>query len=305
LAPAVLELRALAGDRVEVRWRLGLPRPRGADPRPRLPAHCRPLSPERAEVTADAITTRWLVDCGGRLAGETLEVTGLPDPLAALVRVTLPDGRVADGVLTASAPRFVVPVAPTRRALVRSYLRLGVEHVGTGLDHLLCVLGLVLLSATWGQVLATVTAFTIGHSVTLALATLGRVRLPPGPVELAIALSVLVVAIEVAQSGRTPTANRRPWLIAGAFGLLHGLGFAAVLHDAGLPAGAMPLALLAFNAGIELGQVAFVLAILATGAALRRSVGAVPAWSRRAPAYAMGTIAAYWSFQRAAAWLAA
>jgi hydrogenase/urease accessory protein HupE len=308
LAPAVLELRSLHGGLVEVRWRLARPRPRGTAPRPLLPPACEPQGGASEEVSPDAITTRWRVDCGADgLIGQTLEIAGLESPLAAVVRVHLTDGRTADGVLTAAAPRFVVPAAPSRLAVLGSYLRLGLVHIATGPDHLLFVFGLVLLAATWRQVLTTVTAFTVGHSVTLALATLGVVVLPSGPVELAIALSVLVVAIEVARGASAGPSARpgRPWLLAGCFGLLHGLGFASVLQEAGLPSSAIPLALFAFNLGIELGQVTFVLALLVLGAGLRRLAPPLPRWTRRVPAYLMGTAAAYWCFQRAAVWLAA
>jgi hydrogenase/urease accessory protein HupE len=305
LAPAVLELRSLDGGPVEVRWRLARPRPRGPTPRPLLPPHCEPQGPAREEVAPDATTTRWRVDCGaGGIVGQSIEVVGLPSPLAVVVRVHLTDGRTADGVLTADAPRFLVPAAPNRLAVLRSYVRLGLVHIATGPDHLLFVFGLVLLASTWRQVLATVTAFTVGHSVTLALATLGFVVLPSGPVEFAIAVSVLVVAVEVARD-QPAARHARPWVLAGCFGLLHGLGFASVLQDAGLPSRAIPLALFAFNVGIELGQVTFVVALLALGAGLRRSAGPLPGWTRRVPAYVMGTVAAYWCFQRAAAWFAA
>ena len=306
LAPAVLDVRALAGGVIDVRWRESLPRPRAAELRPMLPEHCRALAEPTRERAPDAVTTRWRADCGAAgLVGHTIAVANLVAPLSVIVRVEFTDGRVADGVLTADAPRFVVPAAPSATGVLRDYARLGLEHIASGPDHLLFVLGLVLLSAGWRQVLATVTAFTVGHSVTLALATLGVVTLPSGPIELAIALSVLVVAIEVAQKERTHGKSAgRPWLLAGGFGLLHGLGFAAVLHDAGLPRAAIPLALFAFNVGIELGQVAFVLVLLALGTLVGRLAGPLPSWARRAPAYLMGTIAAYWCFERAAAWLA-
>jgi hydrogenase/urease accessory protein HupE len=305
LAPAVLDVRVEANGIVAIRWRVALPRARDATLEPVLPADCPPLAPPERELAADAITLRWRADCGGPLAGRTVGVAGLQAPLTAIVRVTAADGHASEAVLTASRPDFVVPATPSRFELVRDYVRLGVGHIGTGPDHLLFVFGLVVLSRTWRRVLATVTAFTVGHSVTLALAVLGLVRLPPGPIELAIALSVLVVALEVLEDdGARPAARaRRPWLMAGAFGLLHGLGFASVMDASGLPPAALPLALFAFNLGIELGQVAFVLAVLALGAAADRLIGTVPRWLARTPGYVMGTLAAYWCFERAAAWL--
>jgi hydrogenase/urease accessory protein HupE len=271
-----------------------------------LPPQCQPRGPTSEEIGPDATTTRWKVDCGtAGLVGQALGVTGLAPRLAVVVRVQLADGRTVDGVLTSDAPRFVVPAAPSPLGVFRSYVRLGVTHLATGPDHLLFVFGLVLLASTWWQVFATVTAFTVGHSMTLALAALGFVALPPGPIEFAIAVSVLMVAIEVARDEPVGLARRRPrpWLLAGGFGLLHGLGFASVLQNAGLPSRVIPLALLAFNLGIEAGQVTFVLALVALGAVLRRGVPRPAPWLRRVPAYLMGTLAAYWCFERAAAWL--
>ena len=183
-------------------------------------------------------------------------------------------GRVSPG-----GPGFVVPVAPTSWLVASTYLRLGVEHILLGFDHLLFVLGLLLLSRSLGALVRTVTAFTAAHSVTLALAALGVLHVAQAPAEAAIALSIVFVAREIAAGdARFPTlAARRPWVVAALFGLIHGLGFAGALAAIGLPAGEVPLALAAFNAGVELGQLGFVVAVLvaawallAAAAALRR-----------------------------------
>jgi HupE/UreJ protein len=160
----------------------------------------------------------------------------------------------------------------------------------------------VLLAGATRRLLATVSAFTLGHSVTLSLAALGMVDFPPRAIEVAIAASVLLLAVELARRPAAPTLmRRRPWAMAAAFGLLHGLGFAGALREAGLPAGEIPLALLSFNIGIELGQVAFVLAVLALGRAAARPVERIPAWLRRVPVYGMGSLAGYWWLERALA----
>jgi hydrogenase/urease accessory protein HupE len=239
------------------------------------------------------------------LVGATLTVDGLVAPMSVVVRVVFADGSSVDGLLAGADARFDVPAAPSRLAVARDYLRLGLEHIATGPDHLLFVFGLVLLASTLRRLLATVTAFTVGHSLTLALATFGLVRVPARPVELLIALSVLWVAIEVARrEGSEHPAGPEPWTMAGGFGLLHGLGFASVLSNAGLGAGALVLGLLAFNVGIEIGQLAFVLFVLALTPAVRRLLPLLPAWTTRVPLYVMGTLAAYWCFDRAAAWWA-
>src|SRR4029453_11844785 len=165
----------------------------------------------------------------------------------ALVRIALADGRLIQMVLRGDQSGLTVPARVSRRDVVRDYLRLGFEHILTGLDHLLFVLGLVLLVHGRRRLLWTITAFTLGHSVTLSLAVLGFVHIPPRPVEALIAGSIFVVAVELTREaqGRTSRMGRRPWAMACAVGLLHGLGFAGAMAQVGLPAHDIPLALVA------------------------------------------------------------
>ena len=170
-----------------------------------------------------------------------------------------------------------------------------------GWDHLLFVLALVLLVG-WGRSLAwTITSFTAGHSITLALASLGVVHVPQAPIEAAIALSIYFLAVELtsARRGKQTLTQRAPWAVAAGFGLLHGLGFAGALAEVGLPTAEIPLALFSFNVGIELGQLAFVGAVLLVAAALRRVPVAWPQWAKAVPAYGIGTMATFWFLQRA------
>ncbi len=304
LAPGLLELREGGSGRYDVLWRLPRARPPGSAPSPRLPPHCRPTTPTATHEAVSHTERRWTVDCGERgVIDSAIEVAGLEAPVTVVVRVTFEDGYATDGIVTADQPSFTVAGAPSRLAVMASYLRLGLTHIVTGPDHLLFVLGLVLLASTWRRIAVTVTAFTLGHSVTLALAATGLVAVPARPIELAIALSVLWVAIEVTRSSIATLPARRPWLLAGGFGLLHGLGFASALREAGLPRGALVTALLAFNVGIELGQLAFVLFLLGLFMLVRPFVASFPGWATRVPVYAMGTLAAYWCWVRAATWL--
>jgi hydrogenase/urease accessory protein HupE len=307
LAPALLEVHERAGGRAEVLWKTPVLRLRGAHPEPVLPPRCRPLGPPTTATDGAGVERRWTVDCGpGGLVGATLRVDGLETAKApALVRVVLADGRVARAVLVASSDTLRVSARPSRLGVAWSYLVLGVEHILSGTDHLLFVLGLLLLATTRRRLLATVSAFTAGHSVTLSLAALGLATVPSGPVELGIAASVYVLAVELARAPVRPTLMRRwPWVMAGAFGLLHGLGFAAALREAGLPDGEVPLALLAFNGGVEVGQLVVVgtaLGLAALFAARLAPRWGATGWLRRAPVYAMGAVAAGWMLERAAA----
>jgi hydrogenase/urease accessory protein HupE len=186
--------------------------------------------------------------------------------------------------------------------VTRTYLHLGVEHILLGIDHLLFVLALLLLVEGRRRLVGTVTAFTVAHSITLAAATLGLVYIPQQPVEAIIALSILFVAAEIVHchQGQPGLTERRPWVVAFVFGLLHGLGFAGALREIGLPEQSIPLALLFFNLGVEVGQLLFIAVAGAIGAILHRLVVAWPAWVWQLPAYGIGTIAAYWTLERLA-----
>lgn len=313
LAPALLELHERGEGSFDVRFKTSLYRSVGvgASLRPRLPEHCEPVGAPRAFGDGAAWIETSSLACGPRgLVGEWVGIDGLgANGIDALLRVELADGRTLGRVLRAGAPSVRIPARPSRAGVLVSYARLGVAHIATGPDHLLFVFGLLLLVATARQLLWTLTAFTLGHSVTLTLAALGAVAFPVGPVELLIALSVLVLAVELARSPRLagPGVQRRrvpgtrfTAAMAAGFGLLHGLGFAGALAEAGLPAGEIPMALVAFNLGIEAGQVAFV--GLALGAYRLGSLRgrAEPARARLVAVYAMGTLAASWCIERGA-----
>ena len=304
LSPALLLLHERAGGLVDVTWKIPILRLVGADLQAALPADCPPTAPPTLAEDAESLTSSWTIDCGAAgLIGKRIGVDGLGTAKTdALVRLELADGRALDTVLRPREPALVVPGAEARFGLATRYVALGIEHILTGYDHLLFVFGLLLLAAGTRALIATITAFTLGHSITLTLAVLDVARVPPGPVEVLIAFSIFVLAVELArpQGGGTATLmRRRPWLMAAGFGLLHGLGFAGTLRAAGLPPQAIPTALLGFNVGIEIGQLAFVLTIVAATLATRPVLRRLPAWSRALPVYAMGSLAACWMIQRA------
>lgn len=300
LAPSLLELRETPAG-VDFVWKQALLQPVGSAPEPALPEPCRLREPPRVERDASSITLRGSAGCGGAgLVGSRVGVRGLdPAAGAVLLRVELADGRLLRAVLDASRPELRLPARQRRRDVAADYLALGFRHILGGLDHLLFVLALVLLVAERRALLLAVTAFTVGHSVTLSLAVLGFLGVPPAWAELAIAASILALAVALAEGGPS-SLRRRPWLAAGGFGLVHGLGFAGALAEVGLPEGEIPLALASFNLGIELGQLAFVAGVLGVLAVLGARRRPAPAWLLRVPAYAIGGIAAFWCFERAA-----
>ncbi len=304
LAPALLELREHGGGRVEVKFKTPAKRLPGTNLVPLLPESCSTTAQPTLEREGTGIVERYAVACSASLSGARIGIRGLEASRNdALLRVELADGRHFQSVLRSSEPSLLIPARPSRLAVLRDYVRLGVEHIASGLDHLLFVFGLlVLVGARTGPLLKTVTAFTVGHSVTLSLAVLGFVAFTSGLVELAIAGSIFVLGAELAQpSGAAPSRLRRfPWTMAGAFGLLHGFGFAGALAQVGLPSGEIPLALFAFNVGIELGQLAFVGLVLAAWRLVARVQVPMPPGSRALPAYGIGCLAAYWCIERAA-----
>ena len=253
----------------------------------------------------NAFSERWTVKCAGGLSGGTIHIAGLSATMTdVLVRLERLDGSTQVTRLTPSAPSFVVEAAPGALEVARTYLVLGVEHILFGIDHLLFILALFILVKGTGRLIATVTAFTVAHSLTLAGATLGFVHVPGPPVEAGIALSIVFVAAEIVHSrqGRIGLAERFPWIVAFTFGLLHGFGFASALSEVGLPQSAIPVALLFFNVGVEVGQLFFIASIFAVVALARHVTQRIgvsqSAWAWRVPAYAIGSVSAFWVIQQ-------
>ncbi len=304
--PAYLELRQTGAESYDALWKVP---GRGEDLRlglyVELPDRCTNATEPRASMVNNAFSERFTVNCPRGLTGGTIHIAGLQATATdVLVRLERLDGTTQVTRLTPSAPAFVVQAAPSALAVARTYLVLGVEHILGGVDHLLFVLALLLIvGRRWGLLLKTITAFTLAHSITLALATLGFVRVPQAPVEAVIALSIMFVASEIlhTRAGRPGLTARAPWVVAFTFGLLHGFGFASALTEVGLPQKSIPVALLLFNVGVEVGQLVFVAVAVAFIAALGRVRIPWPKWAEAIPPYAIGGLAMFWVIQRLAA----
>jgi hydrogenase/urease accessory protein HupE len=261
------------------------------------------LNPVATKATGDAVVQTWRLRADG-LRGQTLRIAGLEGTLTdVLVRIAFSNGSTWVKSLTPRQPDALIPARPTAWDVAGTYLVLGLEHILTGTDHLLFVLALLMLTTGRWRLVKTVTAFTVAHSITLGLASLGVVHVPPKPVEAVIALSIVFVAAEILREreGRAGLAARMPWIVAFTFGLLHGFGFAGALSEVGLPEGQIPVALLFFNLGVEVGQLLFVAGVLALVALARRIQVAWPRWVALAPPYAIGSMAMFWVIQRVAA----
>jgi hydrogenase/urease accessory protein HupE len=307
--PAYLQLTQLDATTWDVLWKVpALDERTTLKLRPEFPAGTVALTPTTSTYASGAAVQRWRVRVAHGLVGHAIEFPELATSRTdVLVRVVRADGTTQLGRLTPLEARFDVTASPGAFEVVRTYTILGIEHILLGIDHLLFVLALVLLVDGKRRLVWTITAFTLAHSITLAAATLGVLHVPGPPVEAAIALSIVFVAGEIvhARQGRPGLTQRNPWIVAFAFGLLHGLGFAGALAEVGLPEGQIPTALLFFNVGVEIGQLLFIAAVLAVVAAGRwaaRHVSLPPvAGLWRVPPYLIGGLASYWVFERVAA----
>jgi hydrogenase/urease accessory protein HupE len=303
IRPGYLEIRQIELDTYGVTWRV----PGRGDGRllihALLPKNCTEATPIRSSRVPGAFIDRWTTNCPAGLVGGTISIDGLATTLTdVLVQIERLDGTLQTARLTPDSVSMLVVAAPTWREVAATYLGLGVDHILSGVDHLLFVFALLLLVHGWKRLIATVTAFTVAHSITLAAATLGAVNVSQTPIEAIIALSIAVVAAELLRDDEQTTATQRwPWTIAFVFGLLHGFGFAGALTEIGLPEQSIPLALLFFNVGVELGQLLFIVGCMALATLAQRINLSPPPALAHWPAYGIGSVAAFWTIERLAA----
>jgi len=244
---------------------------------------------------------RMRIQRDGGLTGSTMTIDGLDATFTdVLLRLDRIDGADITHRLTPASPSYVVEAEPGSGQVAWTYMTLGVEHILLGVDHLLFVLALLMVVAGWRKLVGTITAFTVAHSITLALAALGFVSVPGPPVEAIIALSIVFVAAEIIRGrrGKQGLTARLPWIVAFSFGLLHGFGFAGALSEIGLPQSAVPLALFTFNVGVEIGQLLFVASVLALHSLARRFLPTPGELAWQVSTYAIGCTAAYWTIDR-------
>ena len=300
--PAYLELTETAPGQYRVLWRTPVLAGARLPVALQLPASLKDLSPPSVQELPDSLLERrWVAVGPGGLADQRIEFPGLQLTITdILVRVELLDGRKWTSLVRPSQPWTTIAAAPGKLQTVMDFVKQGIEHILTGPDHLLFVFGLLLLVNSPWMLVKTVTAFTLAHSLTLGMATLGYVQPPGPPIEVAIALSIMFLGPEIVRAyrGGTSITIRHPWVVAFAFGLLHGFGFASAMSAAGLPPADLPIALVSFNVGVEIGQLAFVAVVLLLWRALRGLSIKWPAPARLLPAYVVGSLGAFWALQR-------
>jgi hypothetical protein len=302
--PAYLEMKETAPGQYSVLFRTpvlaGMRLPLALQ----MPDGVTNVKPPMVDELADSLVERRWIDAGPNgLSGKRIEITGLQLTITdALVRVELLDGRTIQAIARPSQPWVEIAASQSRWEVMGTYVVEGLRHILFGADHLLFVLGLLLIVRSGWMLVKTITAFTVAHSITLAVATLGYATAPALPLNAAIALSILFLGPEIVRvwRGETSFTIRHPWVVAFAFGLLHGFGFASAMTSAGLPRQELPLALLSFNVGVEVGQLAFVGLILAMERSFRVLEVRWPRWMQALPGYTVGTLGAFWTIQRVA-----
>ena len=302
--PAYLEVKETAPGQFDLLWRTPVVAGMRLPVVLKLPDDVKNLREPNVQELADSFVERRWIDAGSKgLAGKRIEFPGLQLTITdVLVRVEMLDGRKWTAIIHPSQSWIEITAAQTRVQVIGTFILQGIRHILFGADHMLFVLGLLLIVKDRWMLLKTITAFTVAHSITLAIATLGYAEAPMLPLNAAIALSILFLGPEIVRSwrGETSFTIRHPWVVAFAFGLLHGFGFASALTSAGLPRAELPAALLSFNVGVEIGQLSFVALVLLLERAFRILEVRWPRWAQAIPGYTVGSLGAFWTVQRLA-----
>ncbi|MEJ2490244.1 MAG: HupE/UreJ family protein [Desulfuromonadales bacterium] len=300
IRPAFLQIDEISPRHYQVLWKVPTNSGKVLNIHPKFNPSLTLTAKPGETVVNGFVIFRYALTGETALPGTTLTIENLQNTtIDTLANIALVDGTHHSFLLDPKENSVFIPTSPSAWQVVTTYTQLGIEHILAGVDHLAFVAALMLIVCGWSMLLKTVTAFTVAHSITLALATFGYVALPPPLVESLIALSILFVAVEAVhlRRGRHSLATRWPWIVAFAFGLLHGFGFAGALMEIGMPQVDVPLALLFFNVGVEMGQLLFITIILGVLALLRRQIS-MPQVAPTAAAYVIGTIATFWVIER-------
>jgi hydrogenase/urease accessory protein HupE len=302
--PAYLEITEDSTGEIKILWKQPTMGEVGLRLMPEFSSFPLPDSLARVSATSYYLIRTWKIPSPhASLNGQSVTIIGLDGTITdVLVRITYANGQTQTKLIKPNNPTLHIQQEENQSAPVWEYLQLGILHILTGVDHLLFVLGLILLVRGRRRLLITITAFTVAHSITLALATLHIIQVLPSPVEAVIALSIMFLAVELVRHyhGIDHLTYRFPWIVAFTFGLLHGLGFAGALAQVGLPQNSIPFALFLFNAGVEIGQLFFVFTVLLLMWFIKLLFSKIPVWTKWIPPYAIGAMAGYWFIERMA-----
>lgn len=319
--PISIEIKAYSANHYQLTWRIPASVPMGRMPYLILPQSCKMSQPLIKAMYKDALVQNGQFDCTKALSGTTLSLkfpSGNPS-LSTLIRIVYLSGETQSHILKPGELQWVISEQESWQQTVIDYIQLGVIHIWKGVDHLLFVACLLYIAKTRRRIIITITGFTVAHSITLVLATLRWVNMPIPLVEAIIALSIIFLAVEIANEinakfkklmNEKNTATwswtfKYPIIVASAFGLLHGFGFSAVLQEIGLPQTELPLALLCFNIGVEIGQLSFILLLVILFKQvilpIKSSLLSDGLLVKKLPIfliYFIGSVASFWFYQR-------
>jgi len=307
IRPALLDIKQQGTGLFTLTWKVPMRGDRVLAITPQLPATLELVgTPTLQKVPGAQIERATYKGDAESLTGQTIAIEGLAAVQTdVLLLIQFQDGTQHSAILRPASPSFTIPLEASKLSVAGDYWRLGTIHILEGVDHLLFVLALLLIVIGFKQLLAAVTSFTVAHSITLVLATLGVVHMPAAPTEAIIALSILFLATEIVHkhNGQFSLTEKYPWVVAFAFGLFHGLGFAGALSEIGVPQHEVPLALFMFNVGVETGQLLFIAVVLSLVAVLKKLPLTAPRGAWRLLPYSIGSVAAFWTIERVASFL--
>jgi hydrogenase/urease accessory protein HupE len=307
IRPALLDIKQQNTGLFAVTWKVPTRGDKVLNITPQLPESLELVgTPTLQKVPGALIEHATYKNSAESLTGQMIAIAGLTEVQTdVLLLIQLQDGTQHSAILRPSSPEFTIPLEASKLQIAVDYWRMGTIHILEGVDHLLFVLALLLIVVGFKQLLTAVTAFTVAHSITLVLATLGVVHVPAAPTEAIIALSILFLATEIVHkhNGQFSLTEKYPWIVAFAFGLFHGLGFAGALSEIGVPQHEVPLALLMFNVGVETGQLLFIAVVMSLFAALKKFPFTVPQGAWRLLPYCIGSVAAFWTIERVVSFL--
>ena len=301
IRPGFLEIKESEPGLFDVKWKVPTRGNRALAITPKLPNNLKKVGLSSSYKIPGAWVELSTYESGSPILGKTISIDGLNSVQTdVLLQINMIDGTNFSAILRPNSPSYNIPLEPTKFGVALSYWEMGLTHILEGIDHLLFLLAIMLIITGLGNLLKTITAFTVAHSMTLGLATLGFVNVPVAPTEAVISLSIVFLAVEIVRDkmGEKTITRSYPWIIAFIFGLFHGLGFANALFEIGLPQNSIPLALLMFNVGVETGQIIFLLVVLIFLSILRRVNIYWPKGTWRLAPYTIGGIAGFWTIQR-------
>jgi len=303
--PAVLTITEISESHYFVNWRIPTLQGKRVGIDAQFADQCSLIQDARIIHSGGAATRTFNLKCISGLEGSEIYIRNLAATMIdVMVNIDLLNGQKIHHLIRPTSPSYLVPERQDHTSIINDYIMLGAEHILKGWDHLLFVMGLVLLLRDWRTILIAATGFTLAHSITLCLLALGYIKVSAPAVEAVIALSIIILAVEIIKNKDRPRQTlitTKPWLICGVFGLFHGLGFASALANYGLPDHARLISLLSFNIGVEIGQIIFITCLMLLSLFRRNFPAFIAQAGHQASVWLIGIMGSFWLIDRCAA----